>query len=283
MDVSIIVIAADVREEVLRCLESIERHSGELAVETILVDNGSSDGTIEAVAARYPKVRRVRLPVNEGLAARNHGLRIAVGRYLMFLDSDAALTQGALEELVRFMDARPDAGLVGPRLVYPDGTLQLSTRRYPPLLLPFMRRPPLAALLGDSATVRRHLMASEPHERSREVEYVLGACQLFTAEAKAAAGEIDPRMFFGPDDAEWCFSIRRAGLRVLYDPDATVVHDYRRTSAKRFTSRTALSQLRHYYAFQWRWRRDRRWLIEAGRLMDQEAREAASAVSASAP
>ena len=92
-----------------------------------------------------------------------------------------------------------------------------------------MRRPPLGRLFEDSAPVRRHLMADERHDLTREVEYVLGACQLFTAEAQAAAGEIDPRIFFGPDDVDWCLRIRRSGLRVVYHPAATVVHGYRRT------------------------------------------------------
>ena len=158
------------------------------------------------------------LAANVGVAARNAGLRRAAGRLRMFLDSDARLTAGALPELVGFLDAHPEVGLVGPKLVYEDGTLQLSARRFPPRLLPLMRRPPLGRLFEDSAPVRRHLMADERHDRTREVEYVLGACQLFTAEAQAAAGEIDPRIFFGPDDVDWCLRIRRAGLQVALPP-----------------------------------------------------------------
>ena len=142
-DVSVIVIAYDVRDEVLACLESVERHAGSLDVEVILVDNGSSDGTVAAVAARFPSTEIVALATNQGIPARNHGLRRARGRTRMFLDSDALLTPGALPELVAVLDARPDAGLVGPRLVNPDGSLQLSARRYPPLMLPVLRRPPL--------------------------------------------------------------------------------------------------------------------------------------------
>lgn len=272
-DVSIIVIAHDVRDEVLSCFGSVRRHAGPVSYELILVDNASRDGTAEAAAAEFPEATVVRLERNEGLAARNHGLRRARGRLRMFLDSDALLTEGALPTLVSYLDAHPSVGLVGPRLVYPDGTLQLSARRFPPALLPLLRRPPLRRFLEASRWVRHHTMADDPPRSMREVEYVLGACQLFTAAAQAAAREIDPRMFFGPDDADWCFSIRLAGLTVVYQPAATIVHAYRRSSAQRPVSRIAFAHLVAFARFQWKWRGDRRRLIEEGRLMDARAAE----------
>ena len=122
-DVSVIVVAFDVSDEVLACLESIAQHAGGVTAETILVDNGSRDGTAEEVERRFPDITAVRLARNEGISARNHGLRRATGRLRMFLDSDALLTPGALPELVRFLDETPGVGLAGPRLVYTDGTL----------------------------------------------------------------------------------------------------------------------------------------------------------------
>jgi N-acetylglucosaminyl-diphospho-decaprenol L-rhamnosyltransferase len=270
-DVTVIVVAHDVRDEVLACFGSVEQHAAPASYELLLVDNASTDGTAEAVAERFPAAEVVRLARNAGVAARNEGLRRARGRTRMFLDSDARLTAGALPELLAYLDAHPEAGLVGPRLVYEDGSLQLSARRFPPLLLPLMRRPPLGRFFDRSRWVRRHLMADEPHDRTREVEYVLGACQLFTARAQAAAGEIDERIFFGPDDVEWCLAVRAAGLQVVYHPAATVVHGYRRSSAGRPFSRLALAQLGAFARFQWKWRRERRRLVQEGREMDARA------------
>lgn len=270
-DVSVIVVAHDVREEVLACFASVERYAAPATYELLLVDNASSDGTAAAVADAFPAAEIVQLPRNVGVAARNEGLRRARGRTRMFLDSDARLTAGALSELVAYVDAHPEAGLVGPRLVYEDGSLQLSARRFPPVLLPLMRRPPLGRFFDRSRWVRRHLMADEPHDRTREVEYVLGACQLFTARAQAGAGEIDERIFFGPDDVEWCLGVRAAGLQVVYHPEATVVHGYRRTSAGRPVSRVALAQLRAFARFQWKWRRERARLLREGLEMDERA------------
>jgi N-acetylglucosaminyl-diphospho-decaprenol L-rhamnosyltransferase len=270
-DVSVIVVAHDVRDEVLECLASVEQLAAPVACEVFLVDNGSEDGTADAVEEAFPTVHVIRLDDNIGVAARNEGLRRARGRLRMFLDSDGRLTPGALPDLVAYLDASPETGLVGPRLVYEDGTLQLSARRFPPRLIPLLRRPPLARFFEDSAAVRRHLMVDEPHDETREVEYVLGACQLFTEAAQRAAGEIDPRMFFGPDDADWCFRIRRAGLAVVYHPRATVVHAYRRKSAARLFSRIALEHLRAFARFQWKWRRERARLLREGREMDARA------------
>jgi GT2 family glycosyltransferase len=119
-------------------------------------------------------------------------------------------------------------------------------------------------------------MADEPHDRTREVEYVLGACQLFTASAQAAAGEIDERIFFGPDDVEWCLAVRGAGLQVVYHPAATVVHGYRRTSASRPFSRVALAQIGAFARFQWKWRHERARLVREGYEMDERAQAATS-------
>ena len=266
VDVTIIVIARDVRDAVLACLRSLE-HAGDVTVHSVLVDNASSDGTVEAVHERFPHTEVVALARNEGGSARNHGLRRATGRHRMFLDSDAELTPGALRTLVDVLDARPDVGLAGPRLVYPDGGLQPSARRFPPRRLPLLRRPPLNRWFEDGATVRRHLMADVPVDGSREAEYVIGAAMLFSAAAQHAAGELDPRIPLAPEDIDWCVAIREAGYRVAYVPEARVVHGYRRSTATRPFSRAALEHLYGFAYFQLKHRRARRRLIAEGEAM----------------
>lgn len=267
-DVTVIVIAHDVRDEVLACLRSIAEHAGDVDVEVVLVDNGSRDGTVEAARAAFPETRIVALGRNEGGSARNHGLRIARGRYRMFLDSDAELTPGALVDLVGFLVAHPRVGLIGPRLVYRDGTLQPSARRLPPRYLPFLRRPPLSRWFEEGRAVRRHLMLDVPADRTREAEYVIGACQLFSREAQAAAGELDPRIPFAPEDIDWCLRIRAAGFLVAYRPEATVVHTYRRTTARRPLSRATFLQVYGFAYFFAKWRRDWRRLRAEGAAME---------------
>jgi N-acetylglucosaminyl-diphospho-decaprenol L-rhamnosyltransferase len=268
--VTIVIVAHSVRPELERCLDSIRAHAG-VPVETIVIDNASTDGTAEWLAEAYPEVAVERLPRNVGVAAREYGLRRARGRQTMFLDSDAALTEGALPAMVEALDRHPDWGLLGPRLVYDDGRLQPSCRRFPPVVLPVLRRPPLDRVFGGSRIVARHLMEDFDHGSTRPVLYVLGACQLFRTDLGQRAGPF-PRMFLGPDDIEWCIRIRDAGGDVVYFPEATIVHSYRRLSHRRPVSRAAWRHLAAYVDFQWRYRRRR---AELARLEEELDRRAA--------
>jgi N-acetylglucosaminyl-diphospho-decaprenol L-rhamnosyltransferase len=272
-DVSIVIVAHSVRNELERCLGSI-RDFAELPVQTILVDNASTDGTVPWVRRSHPSVEVIELSKNIGTIARDHGLRRARGRFTMFLDSDAALTAGALPVMVEAMERNRGWGLIGPRLVGDDGSFQLSCRRFPPPLLPLIRRPPLSAFSENSAMVRWYLMTDVDHSRPRPVVYVLGACQLFrTSLGKAVARRRAPSagIFFGPDDVDWCIRMRDAGGEIVYFPAATVIHSYRRESRQRPISRHALRHLRAFAALQWRYRRRRQELDLLATELDRKA------------
>ena len=273
-DVTIIVIAHSVRAELERCFDSIRRHAG-LPVQTILVDNASTDDTVAWTRAEHPEVSIVELPRNLGEAARDHGLRRSNSRYTMFLDSDAALTAGALPAMVAALDEHADWGLIGPRLVYDDGSLQHSCRRFPPLALPLLRRPPLGRFFEEGRTVTRHLMKDFAHDRARPVLYLISACHLFRTSLARVAGPFNPRVpsgwAIGWADADWCLRIRDAGGEVVFFPGATVVHSYRRASTRRPVSGAALRQLRYFVDFQWKYRRRRREFIRLSRELDEQA------------
>jgi hypothetical protein len=193
----------------------------------------------------------------------------------MFLDSDAQLTPGALPTMVAALDEHPDWGLVGPRLVYDDGSLQRSCRRFPPLALPLLRRPPLARWFEDGRTVRRHLMADFDHDRTRPVLYLISACHLFRTSLARVAGPFNPRVpsgwAIGWADADWCLRVRDAGGEIVFLPDATVIHSYRRATTRRPVSGAALRQLRYFVDFQWKYRRRRRELIRLSAMLDSSA------------
>ncbi|MDP9293586.1 MAG: glycosyltransferase, partial [Actinomycetota bacterium] len=205
-----------------------------------------------------------------------HGLRRSESRYTMFLDSDAALTPRALPTLVQALDNNPGWGLVGPRLLYDDGTPQWSCRRFPPLLLPLLRRPPLDRVFERRRTVRRHLMTDFGHDRTRPVLYLLGACQLFHTALARKAGPFDANVFIGWDDADWCFRIREAGGEIVFVPDAAVIHTYRRQSRKAPVSRAALHQLHGFVYFQRKYRSRRTSLIRLSRELDGRATRGAT-------
>ena len=265
-EVTIIVIAHSARKQLERCFGSIRRHAA-MPVETILVDNASTDDTRTWVRSEHPEVTLVELPENIGDTSRNYGLERATGRYTLFLDSDAALTEGALPAMVAAMDEHPDWGLLTPRLVYDDGSLQHSVRRFPPILTPILRRPPLSRWFEDSRPIRRHLMADFAYDRERPVLYAISACQFFRTALADEAGEFDPWGWGFPSwaDAAWCMRFWEMGEEVMFFPGATVFHTYRRTTANRAFAKGSLTQLRSFVAFQWRYRHMR----EVGRALDR--------------
>lgn len=266
--VTVVIVTHSVRDDLARCLTSIDEHAG-LPVRTIVVDNASTDDTAAYVRAGHPAVELVELERNEGTAARDYGLRRSESRYTMFIDSDAALTPGALPAMVAAMDEHPSWGLIGPRLVYDDGTPQLSCRRFPPLLLPVLRRPPLSRVFERRRTVQRHLMSDFDHASTRPVLYVLGACQLFRTQTARVAGPFDMSVFWGWDDADWCLRIREAGGEIVFFAGATVVHSYQRTTTRKPLSGRALKQLQAFVYFQRLYWGRRRGLIALSRRLDR--------------
>lgn len=129
--VTIVVIAHSVRDELARCFASIREHAG-IPVRTILVDNASTDGTLDWVRQAHPEVEVIGLAENLVDAARDRAMGGITSKYTMFLDSDAMLTHGALPAMVEAMEVNPTWGLIGPRLVRDDGSVQESCRRFPP-------------------------------------------------------------------------------------------------------------------------------------------------------
>ena len=168
-DVSVVIVAWRARDDVLRCLRSLSRQAG-ISHEAIVVDDGSADGTPEAVAEQFPDVRVLAKPVNEGLVAgRNDALPLVKGRLVLMLDADTEVRSGAIPTLAEVLDSRPEVGLVGPKLVDEQCALQLSCRRYPSLLLPFLRRGPYARVDPDPPAHRWHMLQGYDHLSERPV------------------------------------------------------------------------------------------------------------------
>jgi GT2 family glycosyltransferase len=207
--------------------EWIERPLGSLAgsgAEAIVVDNASTDGTAKLVREKFPDARVIEQD-NKGFGAGNNaGMRAASGRYFLLLNPDAWLTDGALEKLVAFADEHPEAAVVGPRLLNPDGSLQRSVRGYPsPWRIAteyfFLRK------LGPRTHALNAFFGEQfDHESVREAEYLFGACMLVRREAVDAVGGFDEDFFLMSEEVDWCYRFREAGWKVLFYPGAEVFH-----------------------------------------------------------
>lgn len=246
MEVSIVILSCNQRELTLRCLASLRAFMAKQGCEIILVDNGSTDGTCDAVRASFPAVKLVPLPQNIGVApGRNVGLRMARGRHLMILDNDTVADADTILGLSSYLDANPDVGLVAPRLVSPEGEVQTSFKPFPGLLLK----------LRNVVGLRRDI--ADGDAAPGEPFYVIGAAQMFPRTVYERVGGLDENIFFGPEDADFCMAVRALGLRVVYCADFTIVHDWQRATSRRLFSKGAR---RHMAALFYFYRKHHRWL-----------------------
>ena len=196
-DVSVVVVTYNGLPWVEQALASVQ------GVETVLVDNGSSDGTVDVVRARFPEVVVVEQE-NRGLAAGwNAGVAQTSGRYVLLLNSDAWLDAGALDALVAFADAHPRAAVVGPRLRNPDGSLQRSVRGFPTLWRLATEYLFLRKLAPRSRALNAFYAGGFAHDETREVEVLMGAVWLVRRAAIDEVGPADERFFLFSEEVDW--------------------------------------------------------------------------------
>lgn len=224
---SIVICTWRMRELVLRCLESVLAAASP-DWEIIVVVNGDEDGTVAAIAGRFPSVRLIVNAKNRGVGpARNQGIAVARGEVVVLLDADTTVPAGSLNGLIRALRRAPRVGVMGPRLVGPRGERQGTARAFPSALTKIRRRAPqwLAALLPGDAV--------PDTDWPREVGYVIGACQALRREALEQVGALDERIFYGPEDVDLCLRMWNAGWRVLWQPDVTIIHHEQRATRRR--------------------------------------------------
>jgi len=191
---------------------------------TVVVDSGSTDGTPGLVRERFPDVRVVEQG-NVGLGAGwNRGLEETSSRYALILNADAWMTEGSLERLVAFADSRPEAAVIGPRLLNVDGSLQRSVRGFPTLWRLATEYLFLRKLAPRTRLLNAFYAGGFEHDRVHEADCVMGACMLVRRDAIAEVGPLDTAFFLFSEETDWCYRFRREGWKVLFFPGAECVH-----------------------------------------------------------
>jgi N-acetylglucosaminyl-diphospho-decaprenol L-rhamnosyltransferase len=230
-DLSIVVVSWNVRDLLHRCLASLAGAVRHLSCETFVVDNASGDGSAGMVRSEFPQVHLVENTENLGFTrANNQAIVRAEGRYILLLNPDTEVLGDALEEMVSFMDANPEAGVAGPQLVYADGSVQSSRRRFPDLKTLFVESTVLQRLFARSSIIKRYYVLDRPHDVVQDVDWVVGACLMTRRQAVEAAGLMDERFFMYSEEMDWCLRMKQKGWRVVYLPDARVMHHEARSS-----------------------------------------------------
>jgi N-acetylglucosaminyl-diphospho-decaprenol L-rhamnosyltransferase len=224
LDLSVVIVNWNVRDLLQRCVESVLSSQRSITTEIIVVDNASVDGSVEMLRAEFPQTVLIANPENRGFpAANNQGIAAAQGRYVLLLNPDTEVLADALDALVQYMDAHPDVGLVGPQLLHPDGQVQSSRRRYPTLATLFFESTWLESL-APRALLRRYYVLDQPDKAVLDVDWITGAAMLARREVIQQVGGMDERFFMYSEELDWCRRIKAAGWRVVYHPEARVIH-----------------------------------------------------------
>jgi hypothetical protein len=242
-DLSIIIVNYNTGHLLRDCLTSIYNSQGEFAYQVIVVDNASLDNSVAIVQSEFPQVGLLANPVNSGFAAANNlGLKQAgfasdgtpqsyAPRYALLLNPDTILSPTALRDMLIFLDNHPDIGVAGPKLILPDGSLDLACRRsFPTPEVSFYRMTGLSKLFPHNPRFGRYNMSFVDPDELLEVDSVVGAFMMVRREAIAQAGLLDETYFMYGEDLDWAYQIKRHGWRIYYNPAVVVQHIKRAAS-----------------------------------------------------
>ena len=232
-DLSIVILSWNTQDLTLACLRSLQRDRTSLTREIIVVDNGSSDGSADAIAA-IPGVELLRNAENRGYSGgNNQGARRATGRWVCLLNSDTEVRPGALDLLVEFLSTHPRHGAVAPKLVDPDGSVQRACMRFPGLVTALCFDSTFGRFPPGSWIQRRYFMRDFDHLTSRDVPQPPGACFLMDREEYLSMGGLDEELFLFFNDVDLCRRLWKRGRRIHYLAEAEVVH-HRGASTKKY-------------------------------------------------
>lgn len=256
LDLSIVIVNYNTSQLLRDCLNSIYNNVGNISFEVFVVDNASPDDSTHMVATEFPQAKLIASPVNGGFAyANNLGLKAtgfaadgmpnaSAPRYALLLNPDTLLPPTTLASMLQFMDTHPDIGAAGPKLVRPDGSLDLACRRaFPTPEISFYRMTGLSKMFPHSKKFGRYNMTFADPDELLEVDSVVGAFMLVRREAIAQAGLLDETYFMYGEDLDWAYQIKAHSWKIFYNPAVTVTH------VKRAASRTSpKAQIEFYRA-----------------------------------
>jgi len=244
MELSIIIVNWNTRNLLVQCLNSIYQTVETVEMEVWVVDNGSTDGSDAAAVERFPETKFVQNKVNVGFAkANNQALNTAAGRYYLLLNPDTQVSKGAVEKLISFMNAHPEAGGAGAQLINSDGSKQNSIANFPSLATELLNKSLLRWLFP-----RQFPGKERNYSESVEVDSVIGACMMVRRQASDQVGLLDEDYFLFLEETDWCYRMKRAGWKIYHVPQAEVYH-FQGKSAEMERKKAKVEYYRSRYHF----------------------------------
>jgi len=229
--VSVIIVTWNSSKCIDECLARLGRDSSD--VEVLVVDNNSQDGTQEIVSDRFPWVRLIRNSENLGYAkANNQGIDESSGEYVLFLNPDVILNDQALPKMIALAQTNPEVGALAPQLLYPDLTVQPSCRAFPTLRMMVWEFLGLSHLFPKSKTFASWRMGYFDHTSIREVDQPMGSCLMVPRRVLTQVGIFDDHFPMFMNDVDLCYRIKKAGLPILFFPEASAIHRLGESTSK---------------------------------------------------
>lgn len=258
MDLSIIIVNWNVKDLLKICLQSACKPSPGLTTEIIVVDSASADGSPQMVQKEFPQICLIASNENIGYAKGNNvGINAAQGRYLLLLNPDTVVEKDALSCLIDYMDAHPAVGAAGPQLLWPDGAVQSSRRRFPTLGSLFWESTLLGQWFPNNRHVQNYHFTDQSPDKIQLVDWVVGAALLIRREAWQQTGPIDESFFMYFEETDWCRRCAEAGWKIHYMPQAKITHYEGKSSEQIVAARTIrfqrskLRYTRKYFGAGW--------------------------------
>lgn len=255
IDLSVVIITWNQKDKLEQCLNSIFHQKPRCNFEVVVIDNYSRDGTWGMLQKFKDEIKMVGNSKNKGVApARNQGIRIANGKYIMMLDDDTVVHKGCFDNIVKFMDRHQDVWCAGTKQLKPDGSLEYNARTFYDFMTILFRRTFLGWIFPNNRYVKKHLMLEWDHNSSKEVDWVAGGSFVMRRDAIKEIGLFDEHYFFGFEDVDWCYRVKHAGGKVAYIHDAIITHYIQGTSRKIFSKRI-LNHLKSAFRFYYKEKR----------------------------
>lgn len=249
--VSICIVNFQAKAFLRKCLHSIDENTHGQLYEVIVSDNGSTDGSVEMLREEFPEVKVLTHSQNQGFSKpMNKAMQVAQGKYVLLLNPDTLVHEGAIGKLAAFLEENPKVGIVGPKVLNPDGTLQKPCRRSEArpwdVFAYFLG---LSKLFPKNPKFSGYFMGYMDEDVVHEVHGVSGSCMLIRREVIDQIGYLDEQFFAYQEDADYCLRARKAGWKVYYYPKAEIIHFGGMGGSKIQPWRSVIAWHKSYYLY----------------------------------